>query len=523
MARKWLYRMGAACVLATFVAAPAVRADEIDPLLYKDSADLMELFRSRGYKNIGVLKFEVQRGGDKGPVSMANGSLNSMMATRLENALILANDDKNPIGITRNASEVAAKADKNAGYHTKAGRDKLFDQSFPLAWGTNSVKVDAFVTGRITVAADYKKSTVLIRLFDRKDAKILDAARFTAPVDRSLIVDIGQPFAVSKAVIAKRALLISPNPGEAGGTPTSSTEDMVLEDVQKSAKSADDGAKGLQPADPVVGPRPKGKVVRDPVIDGPSSKDNPLDNKPAGNDPVRLDAPRPGLARAKAELDSVLKFDVYYNDQLVAWTADNRLPTPEPGTRIEFRVRATEKIGMVLRVNGVNTADYDRTQKQISDYSMWVLDPNKDYTIRGFYPTSDKVILFTAANRDEVDSSELGNENRIGKIDLDILREAPNLTAGNKSGLDLTIAKRGLDLRATASAKTMKELKGQLRQLASRKATILAKRGPLIVGGDTEETEVTTTSFVGVHAIHMPITYSDARDEQPRFLQPEND
>ena len=438
MTRNWLFRMGATCVLATF-AVPALRADEIDPLLYKDAADMMTLFRSRGYKNIGVLKFEVQRGGDSGPISMANGTVNSMMATRLENALILANDEKNPIGITRNASEVAARADKAAGYHSKASRDKLFDQSYPLAWGNSKVKVDAFVTGRITVSADYKKSTVLLRLFDRKDAKIVDAARFDAPVDRSLIVDLGQPFAVSKAVIAKRALLISPNPGGDAASPTTTSEDMVLEDVQKSAKSADKASKGLQPVDNLLDPVPVPRPQPIPSVRLLNPQSDPGDPA-ANNQAVRINAPRPDLARAKAELDSVLKFDVYYNEQLVQWTADNRLPAPQPNDRIEFHVRATERIGMILRVNGVNTADYDRTEKQINDYSMWVLDPNKDYTIRGFYPTSDKVVLFNAMKRDDVDMSELGNERRIGKIDLDILREAPKVAAARNGATDPMIA-----------------------------------------------------------------------------------
>jgi hypothetical protein len=512
MIRKWLFRTGAACVLVAFAVTnlPTVHADEIDPLLAKDAAALMKLFRTRGYKNIGVLKFEVQRGGPNGPVSMANGSLNSMMATRLENAFILANDN-NPIGITRNASEVAARADKNAGYHTKAAREKLFEQNFPLAWGTNSVKVDAFVTGRVTVSPDYKTSTVLVRLFDKNDAKMIDAARFTAPVDRSLIVDMGQPFAVSKAIIAKRALLISPNPGTDPGTPVTATEDMVLEDVQKSAESADKGNKGLQPVEAL-----------DPVVPVAPVRPNPI--VPAANtQKVRLEAPLPGLARAKAELDSVVKFDVYYNGQLVTWTADNRLPAPQANDQIEFHVRSTERIGMILRVNGVNTADYDRSEKDINDYTKWVLEPNKDFTIRGFYPSADKVVLFTAAARDEVDASELGNERRIGKIDLEIFREAPKAAAAPKNPIaDPEISTRKMDLRGTETGTNSAEVAGKLRKLASRKMSVTKGR-TLIVGGDVEQAEVKTTTFVGVHAIHMPITYFDPRAQQPTFLQPENE
>ena len=78
-----------------------------------------------------------------------------------------------------------------------------------------------------------------------------------------------------------------------------------------------------------------------------------------------------------------------------------------------------------------------------------------------------------------------------------------------------------MDLRAAASADSVSELKGKLRSLASRKATITKRQ--LIVGGDVDNAAVETTTFVGVHAIHMPITYFDPRAEQPTFLQPENE
>jgi len=510
MFRNCFTWMGAACVLWSFSAVPSVRADEIDPLLFKDAADLMKVLRSRGYKNIGVLKFEVQKGGDKGLISMSNGSLNSMMATRLENALILANQDDNPLGITRNASEAAARVDKTAGYHSKDTREKLFEHAYPLAWGSNKVKVDVFLTGRVTVAPDYKSSTVTLRMFDKANpTKITDVARFQAPVDRSLIADMGQPFAVSKATIKKRALLISPATGNEPGAPVSTAEDMVLEDVQKSAKSADeDRNRPARPIiDPAVGPGP-GVGQLAPVV--------PVNNV---QQRIQVQAQRPSLAAAKAELDSVLKFDVYYNDQLVAWTADNRLPTPNPGDKIEFRVRATERVGMVLRVNGVNTADYDRTEKQIQDYSMWVLQPNMDYTIRGFYPANDKVVLFTAAKRDEVDLAELGNERRIGKIDLDILREMPQ--QANNGGGELSIAKRGMDLRGVATGGSVSEVKGKLRSLSSRKVAVTKRN--LMVGGEVDNANVETTTFQGVHAIHLPITYFDPRSEATTFLSPENE
>ena len=80
------------------------RADALDTNLYKDAGKIADLLRARGYKSVGVLKFEVQRGGPTGPITMNAGDLNSQMATRMENALILTTD-KAPLDVVRAASE----------------------------------------------------------------------------------------------------------------------------------------------------------------------------------------------------------------------------------------------------------------------------------------------------------------------------------------------------------------------------------------------------------------------------------
>jgi hypothetical protein len=60
------------------------------------------------YRNVGVLKFLVAREGKK-DFSDNAGTLNMLLARRLEVALVLANDRKNLLGIIRNASAVAAR------------------------------------------------------------------------------------------------------------------------------------------------------------------------------------------------------------------------------------------------------------------------------------------------------------------------------------------------------------------------------------------------------------------------------
>ncbi len=120
-----------ALALAWFVQIPALRADAIDQALFRCRKELREKLQEHNYKNVGVLKFEVQRG--EGQPTLQMGRLNGLMANRLENILILCNDDQNPIGVTRAAGDVAAAADPEANFSTEDGVRKLLKGEYPLA------------------------------------------------------------------------------------------------------------------------------------------------------------------------------------------------------------------------------------------------------------------------------------------------------------------------------------------------------------------------------------------------------
>jgi hypothetical protein len=466
-----------AALLLAAAAPTLVFADELDTRLLADVAPkVLDALRERGYKNVGVLKFEVQRGGEKGPVLMSAGSLNSMMATRLENALILASD-KDPIGIVRGPSQIAASRDSKAGFHTEAARRALLAQKYPLAWGNTEVAVDGFVIGRVTFSSDYKTVTVALRAFGNDDLKSKEIARIETPIERSLLVDAGQPFAAPMVEVRKRLLLVGAGENQPLPPPV---EDVVLEEVRQSAKSTDEES-GLKTFD-------KGIAVQSPAA-------------PA--------------ARVKKDLDRVLKVEVAYDGKPVAWIGDNRLPTPAPDTSVEIRLRATERLGVVLRVNGVNTADDDHEERPVRDYSTWVLEPDVDYTVRGFYTPKNELIKFTAAKLKAVERSELGDERRIGKIDIDVFQVAPKGAAAQNAG-DPPPA---VDLRERAMADTLPELRGKLRTLSARK--VVAQPRQLIVGGAVQQVNLRMVNFTGIHTIHLPVTYFDARAVTPPFLQPD--
>jgi hypothetical protein len=186
-------------VLAVLAWPAGVQADNIDERLLKEGAKLMRALKENQYKSVGVLKFRVKKG-DREP-SFEAGLLNANMATRLEYALILANDETKPIGIARDASTLAAalgKGDKKASYLQADFRKRLFDQDYPLAWGKDKVKVDAFLTGMVAFDRDFRKTTVVIEAFEPKSAELKELGRFTVDTDRSILSDSGESFALVK-------------------------------------------------------------------------------------------------------------------------------------------------------------------------------------------------------------------------------------------------------------------------------------------------------------------------------------
>jgi hypothetical protein len=149
--------------------APAARAQDpvsLERTLVRAAPDVLKVCKDRGYRNVGVLKFLVHKAGQE-RLSDNAGTFNRTIARQLEMGLILANDPKSPLGIIDNASEVAA-ATPGTNHLTPAGRLKLFEPRYPLAWGKEKVTADAFVTGVVGVSADLKVLTVKLLVFDKK-------------------------------------------------------------------------------------------------------------------------------------------------------------------------------------------------------------------------------------------------------------------------------------------------------------------------------------------------------------------
>ncbi len=151
------------------VPAPGRAQESLERGLLRQAPRLIKYFKEQGYKNVGVLKFLVAREGESFTDNV--GTLNLLVARRLELALILANDPRAPIGITANASEVA-RTIAGASHLSKEGRQKLFQAQYPLAWGKETVQPDAFITGTAQIGKDLRKLTMTLYSFDRASGKL---------------------------------------------------------------------------------------------------------------------------------------------------------------------------------------------------------------------------------------------------------------------------------------------------------------------------------------------------------------
>jgi hypothetical protein len=168
-------------------------ADELERALLRECGGWITTLQSRGVSNVGVLKFRV-RHGDAAP-SDSVGELNYRLSEKLERALIVRNPISQPLGVIRNANLVAANI-AGGSHLTADGRARLFEAEYPLAWGTEKVYPDAFLTGTALLSADSSKMTVMIAWFSKSKSVLEKLGQFEVPMDIEDLVESGESFTV---------------------------------------------------------------------------------------------------------------------------------------------------------------------------------------------------------------------------------------------------------------------------------------------------------------------------------------
>jgi hypothetical protein len=430
------------CLVGALGSATPARADNIDDELLEQASTLLDDLRDK-YQNIGVLKFRVQKG--EQAASFDVGLLNANMAARLENALILSNDVKKPVGIARVATAslkrlIDAGQGADASYLKPETRKALFDGDYPLAWGSKKVKVDAFLTGEVILSKDLKKTTVVVECFGPNDPALRKLLDFTVKTDRNILADTGASFSLVRRSVS---------------------------------------------------------LLR---------RGDELDEEAVAYAALKKDDPK----AEEGAFDSLLSFDVFYGDekqkvQPIRDGLERLVPEPKPGQEVRFELknRTTEKLGVVLRVNGINTLHKEAADRPIEQYTRWVLAPNTPYSIRGFYVNDG-----TKTNCQKFDvRSPRGMSNldpdKLGLIEIDLFR------AGGLAD-DPSLRSRNVNLRgmpkSTEEPKTLAELKSELRKAVALKGK--ESRGAILPGDTVENVKLTPDSFENpVHVGSAVIRY----------------
>ncbi len=408
--------LAAALLLGHAARAAAAETPTLESGLLARAPALVRHFQAKKYRNVGVLKFLVARPGDRG-FSDNVGTLNMLLARRLEVALVLANDPKAPVGIIRNASAVAART-TGASHRSPAGRKKLFEPDYPLAWGKRQVRADAFVTGIAQVSKDLRTLTVSLLAFG-PDSKGLTqlGSDFVVRNDAGKLAEMGQSFVLR------------------GGP----HDDTALAAAARTHEG--DGLHPLQQSSPPV------RLVV--LYDGK---------------PVRIEF-RDGKAF---------------------------LPEPRAEQKVAFRlVRDDSKVryGVVLKVNGENTADRQRGPDL--HCSRWVLAPGaRPITITGYQVDDDHEEPFRVLSRAESKRREVNYGEDVGTITLTVFRQQTR--EPEPPGPDE--ARQQKRLQAVAQAR----LPGNKEDFQALKSALLAEaieeRG-LIVPGSKVKSRTRTVEF----------------------------
>jgi len=350
------------------------RAAALDAQLLEQAPKILEYLRDKGYKNVGVLKFRIKKGKD--PVSDNVGTLNMFLANRLEVALVLtnSNDPQKQIGIARNASEVAAKI-PGASHATAEGREKLFKGSYPLAWGTESVAPDAFLTGIATVTPDLKQMTVGILVFDKSGSALEKAVPpITTATSASLINELGESFVLQGAF------------------------DTSNVDVEYKALEA--------------------KVVEAAARVKQATAKHPLEDPAA---PVELDILYDGRP-ANIEFREGKAF----------------VAEPQAGQKVVLvlkqRTPSVARFGVVLKVNGENT--FNRERSADINCRRWILGGQfPQIAVQGFQVDGDVAEEFRVLSQAESKSVEMNYGADVGTITLTVFKEKGKAQAPQKTEL----------------------------------------------------------------------------------------
>jgi hypothetical protein len=279
-------------------AATAAVEGSIEEAFRSHAPAWIRTLKDRGIRNVGVLKFRVQRG--DAPVRDDAGPLCIGLADKLTVALVLGNDLRDPVGIVRDADATAA-AIPGADHLSPQGRKPLFSRPYRLAWGQAEVVPDALLTGVAVLEPGYRKGTLAILMIRRDGTSMEKLDQLSVATDARTVGAAGGSFLLRAAFEGGR--------------------------LKKAEDPASDPAWQVDAA--IVGPR---------VLDDPTA--------PVGLT-IRYDGKPVPFRYGEGSTEAVVPEP--REDQEVTFTITKRDAKPV-------------RYGVVLFVNGVNTLDRQRCE-----------------------------------------------------------------------------------------------------------------------------------------------------------------
>ncbi|HEV3439913.1 MAG TPA: hypothetical protein VG122_21275 [Gemmata sp.] len=432
-----------AAVAVLAMAAPAVRAaaDPLDEALFGKAKTILESLKAKGFKNVGVVKFLVQRA--DGPPQDDVGDLNQTLANKLEVALILANtDDK--FGIIEKPSEAVRGKLPPTNHLNEDGRKAFFGRKYDLSWSADKVEASGFLTGVATLSPDLTKLTIRFQAFD-KTGKLDDlAGELPAPTNPEMLAQAG--FSYALAANRQKAFV--------AGDPPPPKEALQREIVEQVAKTEESTTKSPTENEPFA---------------------------PLGACPI--------------------KWTILYNGKPVS-VAGNTVPEPKSTDRIEFELSNSTQgtYAVVLLVNGENTLYQERGVPQVC--RKWVLGPNSSVTVRGFQTDADTVAPFSVLPSQQPIPDAVRYGDHAGTYRLVVFHGRMSSTeptpdtvasANPNDASALAISRtRGGTRPPGVKPQTLKALQADLRGRLEGGST----RGYVVKGSATEKFETTSVHFI---------------------------
>lgn len=409
--------------LLAFAPAGPARAANLDKALLlskgkdgklTEAEKVLSYLAKKGYKNVGVLPFQVKKGKaksggfDAAPLAMS-------FPSRLETALAMSMDASKPLGIIQDASGAAGAQKVGPWAKNKASFQKLFAANYALPYGSAKVKADAFLTGLIT-CTDGETTRVDIRAFDRNSLKgsKLDTepvASFTVENDRALLRELGFGYVLPRTAVAR-------------GTTAKSRDKAARSIVSRSLKAQ------RRSDDPSTEPADVGGIQLELFYNGQKQLLKALTGE--GNSRM-FEAPAvPSGATVSMTLKRVAEGD--------------------------------KLLGAVLAVNGKSTWNQEPTEGGTANCTRWLFKPGNTapQTFKGFYmgESAEKLLPWKVFDAKESETMVGAMGARAGWIDLDVYES--NGQGGSGDGDEMQITLRGLARSRSAKPANFKEYQASL-------------------------------------------------------------